>query len=268
MGITCTFVDADDPASWQKALRPTTRAFYVETMTNPLLEVVDLDGVVAFCRANRMVSVIDNTAATPMNYRPIEHGFDLVLHSASKYLNGHSDLVAGAVVGQTARIAEVKHKLDHLGGSLDPHACGMLHRGLKTLALRVHRQNETALGLAGFLETHSAVQRVYYPGLKTHPRNARAREWFTGSGGLFSFDLKGGIDAAGRFFERAELPVTAPSFGGTETLMTRPATTSHAGVPAKEREEQGISDALIRVSVGLEDAEDLIEDFDRALRAD
>jgi cystathionine beta-lyase/cystathionine gamma-synthase len=169
------------------------------------------------------------------------------------------------VIGRAALISEVKHKLDHLGGSLDPHACGMLHRGLKTLALRVQRQNETALKVAAFLERHPAVQRVYYPGLPSHPRHARARELFTGAGGLFSFDLKAGLAAANQFFARAELPATAPSFGGTETLMTRPATTSHAGVPAKERELQGISDALIRVSVGLEDAEDLIADFGRAL---
>jgi cystathionine beta-lyase/cystathionine gamma-synthase len=266
LGIDCTFVDADAPRSWQDALRPTTRAFYVETMSNPLLEVVDLDAVVAFCRANRMISVIDNTSATPVNFRPIEHGFDLVLHSASKYLNGHSDLVAGAVIGRAEPIAEIKHKLDHLGGSLDPHACSLLHRGLKTLALRVHRQNDSALRLASFLETHAAVRRVYYPGLPSHPRHARARDWFAGSGGLLSFELKGGIDAASRFFAHAELPVTAPSFGGTETLMTRPATTSHAGIPAEERERQGISDELIRVSVGLEEVQDLIDDFDRALR--
>jgi cystathionine beta-lyase/cystathionine gamma-synthase len=265
VGVECTFVDADDRQSWSKALRPTTRAFYVETLTNPLLDVLDLDGVVEFCRAHRLVSLIDNTCATPVNFRPIERGFDLVLHSATKYLNGHSDIVAGAVVGKAERIVEIKHKLDHLGGSLDAHACFLLQRGMKTLALRVRHQNESALQVARFLESHPAVARVNYPGLASHPRHARAREWMRGMGGLFSFELKGGLPAAERFFATAEIPINAPSLGGTETLMTRPATTSHAGLPPEERRKQGISDALIRISVGLEATEDLIADFGRTL---
>jgi cystathionine beta-lyase/cystathionine gamma-synthase len=265
VGVECTFVDGDDRQSWSKSLRPTTRAFYVETLTNPLLDVLDLDGVVEFCRAHRLVSLIDNTCATPVNFRPIERGFDLVLHSATKYLNGHSDIVAGAVVGKAERIVEVKHKLDHLGGALDAHACFLLQRGLKTLALRVRHQNESALQVARFLESHPAVARVNYPGLDSHPRHARAREWMRGMGGLLSFELKGGLPAAERFFATAEIPINAPSLGGTETLMTRPATTSHAGLPPEERRKQGISDALIRISIGLEATEDLIGDFGRTL---
>jgi cystathionine beta-lyase/cystathionine gamma-synthase len=267
LGIECTFLDADDPGTWAAALRPTTRAFYAETMTNPLLEVVDLEGVVDFCRAHRLASVIDNTCASPVNYRPIEHGFELVVHSATKYLNGHSDIVAGAVIGSASRIAAVKRKLDHLGGALDPHACFLLHRGLKTLALRVRQQCETALHLARFLEQHRSVARVHYPGLESHRRHARARQWFSGGGGLLSFELKGGVVAADRFLRSVEIPVNAPSLGGSETLMTRPMLTSHAGLSADDRKTQGIADDLVRISVGLEAKEDLIDDFGRALDA-
>ncbi|WP_394842725.1 aminotransferase class I/II-fold pyridoxal phosphate-dependent enzyme [Pendulispora brunnea] len=265
LGIETTFVDADDPASWQRALRPTTRIFYIESITNPILEVVDFMAVIEFCRAKGLVSVIDNTCATPVNFRPIEVGVDLVLHSATKYLNGHSDIVAGAVMGSSGHIEAIKRKLDHLGGSLDPHACFLLHRGLKTLALRVRHQNESALQVARFLEQHPAVAKVNYPGLETHPRHARAREYFRGSGGLLSFELKGGVAAADHLFGRIELPAIAPSLGGPETLITRPATTSHAGMESDERAQQGISDALIRVSIGLEATEDLIDDFGQAL---
>jgi cystathionine beta-lyase/cystathionine gamma-synthase len=265
LGIEHTFVDADRPDTWRAVLRPTTRAFYVETMTNPLLEVVDLLEVVAFCRGVGLVSIIDNTCATPVNFRPLEHGFDLVVHSATKYLNGHSDIVAGAVVGASEAVACAKRTLDHLGGSLDPHACFLLHRGLKTLALRVRHQNESALALARFLESHPAVARVHYPGLESHPRHARARDWFAGACGLLSFEPKGGVAAADAFLAKACIPLNAPSLGGVETLVTRPALTSHSGLSAEQRESQGISDALVRVSVGLEAPEDLIDDFTRAL---
>jgi cystathionine beta-lyase/cystathionine gamma-synthase len=265
MGITCTFVDADDPSSWAAAVTPATRAFYVETMTNPLLEVVDLRAVAAFARERRLVSIVDNTCATPVNYRPIEHGFDLVVHSATKYLNGHSDIVGGVVIGRADLVLAAKHKLDHLGGSLDPHACFLLERGMKTLVLRVRHQNESALKLARFLEAHPAVARVHYPGLESHPRHARAREWFAGHGGLLSFELRGGQAAVDRFFERVNLAANAPSLGGVETLVTRPSTTSHAGLSPEQRRELGISDTLVRVAVGIEAVEDLLEDFGAGL---
>jgi len=266
MGVDCTFIDADArTGAWESALRPTTRAFYVETLTNPLLEVLDLEAVVAFCREHGLVSVIDNTLATPVNFRPIDHGFDLVVHSATKYLNGHSDIVAGAVVGEPARVREVKRKLDHLGGALDPHACFLLHRGMKTLSLRVAHQNASALRIAHFLESHPAVARVNYPGLESHPRRDRAAAWFRGHGGLLSFELAAAMPAVERFFARATLPVSAPSLGGPETLMTRPAATSHSGLAPDERRRLGISDSLVRVSVGLEAVEDLIDDMQQAL---
>ena len=219
-----------------------------------------------FARKHGLVSLIDSTFPSPVNFRPVEHGFDLVLHSATKYLNGHSDIVAGAVVGRTDLVREVRHRLNHLGGSLDPHACFLLQRGLKTLPVRVAYQNESALRVATWLEGHSAVARVNYPGLASHPRHARARGLFDGFGGMLSFELKGGRPAAERFIEQAVLPVSAPSLGGVETLLTLPATTSHLGMEPAERRRAGISDGLIRVSVGLETTEDLIEDFEQALK--
>ena len=265
LGITTTFVDAARPETWAVAATPRTRVFYVETLTNPLIQLVALDDVARFARERGMVSVIDNTLATPINFRPVEHGFDLIVHSATKYLNGHSDIVAGAVAGSAARVIAVKHKLDHLGGALDPHACFLLHRGLKTLAVRVRYQCQSALEIAGFLERHPAVSAVHYPGLERHPHHARARQWFAGAGGLLAFELAGGVDAVERMFSRLTLPLSAPSLGGPETLITRPATTSHAGMAPEIRRRQGITDGLIRLSVGLESTQDLIDDFAAAL---
>jgi cystathionine beta-lyase/cystathionine gamma-synthase len=265
LGITCTFVDANRPETWAAHVTPRTRVFYVETITNPLTQVVALDEVARFARERGIVSVIDNTLATPINFRPVEHGFDLIVHSATKYLNGHSDIVAGAVAGRAELVGAVKHKLDHLGGSLDPHACFLLHRGLKTLAIRVRHQCQSALEIASFLARHPAVAAVHYPGLERDPHHARARQWFAASGGLLSFELTGGVAAVERMFSRLTLPLSAPSLGGPETLITRPATTSHAGLSPDVRTRQGITDGLVRLSVGLESPQDLIDDFTAAL---
>jgi len=267
LGISFDFIDCDDPDSWKAQLRPNTKAIYVETMTNPLLQVADLKAVVEFARAHSLLSLIDNTFASPVNFRPPEWGFDLSLHSCTKYLNGHSDIVAGAVIGRADLIEKITHKLNHLGGSLDPHACFLLHRGLKTLAVRVKYQNESALKIARFLEKHPAVQNVNYPGLETHPRHQRARDLFDGFSGMLSFELKGGVQAAERFMQNTTLPIIAPSLGGVEMLITRPATTSHSGMSPEDRQALGISDSLIRLSVGIEATEDIIEDFDQALKA-
>jgi cystathionine beta-lyase/cystathionine gamma-synthase len=264
-GISHDFVDPDNTNSWNRQLRPNTKAIYVETMSNPLLQVPDLRAVVEFARANRLISLIDNTFASPVNFRPAEVGFDISLHSCTKYLNGHSDIVAGAVIGRQALVERIKHRLDHLGGSLDPHAASLLHRGMKTLALRVRFQNESTLAIAQFLERHPAVESVHYAGLESHPRFARARELFNGCGGVLSFELKGGVEKAQEFMGRVTLPIRAPSLGGVETLITRPATTSHSGITRQERHQLGISDSLIRLSVGIEATEDIIADFDQAL---
>ena len=267
LGISFDFIDCDDPDSWKEQLRPNTRAIYVETMTNPLLQVADLKAVAEFARAHSLLSLIDNTFASPVNFRPPEWGFDLSLHSCTKYLNGHSDIVAGAVIGRADLIEKITHKLNHLGGSLDPHACFLLHRGLKTLAVRVKYQNESALKIARFLEKHPAVQNVNYPGLENHPRHQRARDLFDGFSGMLSFELKGGVQAAERFMQNTTLPIIAPSLGGVEMLITRPATTSHSGMSPEDRQALGISNSLIRVSVGIEATADIIEDFDQALKA-
>jgi cystathionine beta-lyase/cystathionine gamma-synthase len=264
-GIAYDFIDPDRPETWPAKLRPTTKAIYVETISNPLMQVPDLEAVVAFGRGRGLVSMIDNTFATPVNFRPPERGFDLSLHSCTKYLNGHSDIVGGAVIGRKDLVEKVLFKLDHLGGSMDPHACFLLHRGMKTLALRVRHQNESALRIAQFLESHPAVAKVNYPGLRSHPAHDRAKRLFEGFGGMISFELKAGADAAERFMKTVTLPVIAPSLGGVETLMTRPATTSHLGMDPEERRRLGIADGLIRLSVGVEAADDLIADFSQAL---
>lgn len=267
MGMETDFIDGDDPASWREMLRPNTKAIYVESISNPLLRVSDLAAVVDFASANGLISIIDNTFASPMNFRPAESGFDLSIHSATKYLNGHTDIVAGAVIGRAELVAEIKHKLDHLGGVLDPHACFLLNRGIKTLAVRVRHQNESALKLARFLEQHPRIAHVSYPGLESHPNHLRACELFDGFGGVLSFELVGGVAAAGKFIAQATIPISAPSLGGVETLITRPAATSHAGMSQQHRARAGISDALVRLSVGLESSDDLIEDFTQALQA-
>lgn len=264
-GISHDFVDAADPASWEARRKPTTRAIYVETITNPLMQVCDLEAVVAFARAHGLLAIVDNTFATPMNFRPLDHGFDLSIHSCTKYMNGHSDIVAGALIGGAALVERIKRKLNHLGGSLDPHAAFLLHRGMKTLALRVRFQNESALEIARFLEKRQGVARVNYPGLESHPAHERAKRLFDGFGGMLSFELTGGPDAARRFIERTTLPIKAPSLGGVETLLTQPALTSHAGMSREDRQRLGITDGLVRMSVGIEATEDIIEDLRQAL---
>jgi cystathionine gamma-synthase/cystathionine gamma-lyase/cystathionine beta-lyase len=216
---------------------------------------VALPEVARFANAHGLVSLIDNTIATPINFRPAEHGFDVVLHSATKYLNGHADIVAGVACGNAARVGAIKRVMDHVGGALDPHACFLLHRGLKTLALRMRHHNDSAAALAAFLASHPKVTRVHYAG-----RHARA-SLLAGGSGIVGFETAN----PERFLERMTIPVYAPSLGGPESLATRPAKTSHQSLGAEARARQGITDELIRVSVGLESTEDLIEDFARAL---
>ena len=265
LGIDFDFIDGSDPESWETKLRPNTRAVLVETMTNPLLEVADLQAVSEFASTHGLVSMIDNTWASPVNFRPAEWGFDLSLHSCTKYLNGHSDIVAGAVIGRASLIEKITRKLNHLGGTLDPHACFLLHRGVKTLAVRMRHQNQSALEIAKYLEQRPEIERVNYPGLESHPDHRRAGELFDGFSGMMSFELQGGVERADRFIQNLTLPVSAPSLGGVETLITRPATTSHSGMSAEDRHALGISDSLVRLSVGLEATADLIKDLEQAL---
>lgn len=267
LGVEVDLVDGTDAASWREALRPSTRAVYLETVSNPLLAVADLAGAVRFCREHGLVSIVDNTFLTPVQCRPAERGFDLVVHSATKYLNGHSDLVAGAVVGRADLVEGARRRLQQHGAALDPHACFLLSRGLRTLALRVRRQAASALRLARVLEDHPAVERVHYPGLPGHPGHGRAAEAFDGFGGMLSFEPSGGAGAARRVLDALTLPVVAPSLGSVESLVTRPAATSHASMPREEREAAGITDGLIRLSVGIESPDDLEADLLDALQA-
>ncbi len=264
-GITHDFVDATRPDTWEALVKSNTRVFYVESLSNPLQGVPELEEIIRFCRHHGLLAVIDSTLTSPVNFRPYELGFDLIVHSATKYLNGHSDIAAGVVLGDKPHIKMIRHRLNHLGGCLDPNSCFLLHRGLKTLALRVQRQNETALQLASWLQVQEAVERVYYAGLPEHPGHERAKKWFRGYGGVLSFELPGSLTATQGFVNRLRLPLVAPSLGGVESLVTRPAATSHVGMTAEQRAAAGIRDGLVRFSVGLEDFEDLRQDFEQAL---
>ena len=263
-GITWTLVDATDASSWKDELREATVAFYLETIANPTLEVADLISAARFCRDHDLTSIVDNTFASPANFQPLRHGIDVCVQSATKYLNGHSDLVAGAVTGTAAQIDAIRHELNHWGGTLDPHACFLLHRGLKTLALRVRQQNATALALAKALDAHEGVVRVAYPGLASHPQHAYVSRYLDGGGGMLAFELAPEVDMP-KFIAGLELALYAPSLGGPETLVVLPAHSSHAGLSPAQRAELGISDRLVRVSVGIEATDDVVDDFLTAL---
>ncbi|MCA9672826.1 MAG: aminotransferase class I/II-fold pyridoxal phosphate-dependent enzyme [Myxococcales bacterium] len=265
MGISHDVVDGADPDSWKGALRGNTRVIYVEAISNPLMRVPELEAVTRFAAEHGLVSMIDATFATPINLRPAELGFDLELHSCTKYMGGHSDVVAGAVIGKASHVARAKRSLDHLGGCLDPHACFLLTRGLKTLGLRVRQQCHSAGVLARAIAESPHVARVNYPGLVDHPDHARATRLFDGFGGMLSFELAGGLAQAERLLGALTLPLRAPSLGGPETLVTRPARTSHAGLTPAERAAAGIADGLVRVSVGIEGTDDIVSDFVSAL---
>ena len=265
LGWSFSFVDGGRPETWEAARTERTKVFLVETITNPLMRVGLLDQVADFGRREGIVTVIDNTFASPVNFRPLQAGFDVVFHSATKYLGGHSDLVAGAVMGGAELIERVRKTLNHFGGSLDPHAGFLLARGIKTLALRVQAQNANALALARFLEDHPAVAAVNHPGLASHPDHAHAAKLLSGFGGMLSLRLHGGEQAAQALVDAVTLAYAAPSLGGVETLITRPAATSHAGMSREDRDRLGITADLVRVSTGIEGAQDLIGDFAQAL---
>lgn len=248
------------------AARPNSKVIYVESPSNPLLRCLDLASIAALARQRGLLSIIDNTFATPINQNPIECGLDAVVHSATKYLNGHTDVNAGVVVSSRAIMSRVAHYAVNHGGTLDAHACSQLERGLKTLALRVKQHNENATRLAVFLQQHPAVARVNYPGLESHPDHAVAARQMRGFGGMLSFELRqpGRVD---EMLRRLRLATPALSLGGVETLVCQPSRTSHRLMSAVELERAGISPGLIRVSVGIEDIQDLLEDFDQALRS-
>jgi len=264
-GIEHDLIDASNPSDWDSKLRPNSKVIYIETITNPLMDVPELGKIVKFAKSNGLISMIDNTFASPLLYCPVVQGFDLSLHSCTKYINGHSDIVAGAVIGSTNYVDKVTKNLNHLGGSLDSNACFLLHRGIKTLALRMNKQCENALLIAHFLENHPQIKKVNFPGLESSSSFDRAQEYLCGFGAMLSFEIDGDVDQADQFINLLQYAISAPSLGGVESLVTRPVTTSHALMDKTEREIAGISDRLIRYSVGIEAADDLIADLQQAL---
>ncbi|MDR5693880.1 MAG: PLP-dependent aspartate aminotransferase family protein [Armatimonadota bacterium] len=264
-GAEVTFLNVPTVEEYERALRKNTRLLYIETPNNPLLQITDIAAVCALARAHGALTIADNTFATPYNQNPLSLGVDVVVHSATKYIGGHSDVTAGVILGNRERIQQIKHRFRIYGGVLDPFASWLLIRGVKTLGLRMERHNANAQRLAEFLASHPAVERVYYPGLPSHPGHDVARRQMRGFGGMLSFEVKGGFEAGVRCVEALRVCTLAVSLGGVETLVTHPASTSSVGIPREERIRAGITDGLIRVSVGIEDIEDLLRDFDQAL---
>jgi cystathionine gamma-synthase len=265
LGIECSVVPAGELHALEAAIRPETGLIVSETPTNPYLRVVDLDGLVDIAARNRLKTLIDSTFATPVNLKPLSHGVDLVLHSGTKYLGGHNDLLAGALIGSASMTALVRQNLWLLGAVIDPHSAYLLQRGLKTLPLRVRHQNASALAIAEYLESNPRVQRVWYPGLPSHPDHAVAVRQMQGFGGVISFEIDGDLDTASAFIDAVSIPLIASSFGGVETLVEQPALMSYYELSSEERRALGIKDNLIRLAVGVEDTRDLIADLDRAL---
>jgi len=267
-GLDFTFIDLNDAAALKAALKPNTRMIWAETPTNPMLKLVDLAKLSAFAKKHGLILVVDNTFCSPMLQRPIEYGADLVLHSATKYLNGHSDMVGGIVVAATDEMAERMGFLQNsVGAVAGPFDSFLAMRGLKTLHLRMKAHCESALDIARWLEKHPAIERVIYPGLKSHPQHALARRQMDGFGGIISAEVKGGLRAARKMLERCEIFALAESLGGVESLIEHPGIMTHASIPPATRKRLGISDGLIRLSVGVEDVEDLRAELARALVA-
>jgi cystathionine gamma-synthase len=264
-GVDCTFVDPDDPGALNEAIRDETAILFSESPTNPFVNVVDMDLIADLGDKHNVKTIIDATFATPYNQRPLEHGIDLVIQSTTKYLGGHNDLIAGAVLGSFPQVERIRETHHTLGDVVDAHTCYLLIRGMKTFATRMEKLNENGLRIAEFLENHPAVDTVYYPGLESHPQHELAQEQMDGYGAVISFEIDGDLEDAENFLNTLEYMKIAPSLGGVETLITHPATVSYYDFPEEERLEIGITNSLIRLSVGIEDADDLEADLSRGL---
>jgi len=266
MGIDVTLVEPFEPRAWRRRLRKETRAIFIESPVNPTCRVLDMRGVSLLTKELGIALVVDSTFASPVNFRPLEHGADVVIHSATKYLNGHHDVLGGVVCGTAPYIEEVRQKEIVWGQTPDPFACWLLERGLKTLDVRVQRQNESAQEIAEWLAGRKDVRRCHYPGLASHPDHAVAVDQLDGFGGMLAFELTGGARAADRFAKRLKLVRYAASLGGVDTLVSEPRFSSHARMSADERARIGIPDGFIRLSVGLEEVSDIMADLEQALR--
>lgn len=265
-GVEYTITKDLELSTFEAAIRENTTAIYIETPSNPLLTITDIRGVASLAKKHGLVSMIDNTFASPVNQNPIDLGIDIVIHSATKYMGGHSDILAGTVISSEENIEKIWQMAKNLGGSLSDYTVWLLERSLKTMGLRVKAQNENAQKLAEFLEGHSHISRVYYPGLTSHPDHELAKSQMKGFGGMISFELKEGLDSS-QFQKTLKLIKSSMSLAGVESTILSPALTSHALLSPEERESQGIKDDLLRFSVGIEEAEDLIEDIEQALEA-
>lgn len=266
MGIDVQLVDPWEPRVWRKNIRKETRAIFLETPVNPTCRVLDLRPISFLTRNSGIALVVDSTFASPVNFRPLEHGADVVIHSATKYLNGHHDILMGAVLGSEPYIEEVLQKEMLWGQTPDPFACWLLERGLKTLDVRVKRANESAMAIAQWAEKRKEIMQVHYPGLKSHPDYEVAKDVLDGFGGMLALELKGGGKAADRFLKKLRLVTHAPSLGGVDTLVSEPRFTSHAKMTPAERAAIGIPDGFLRFSIGLEAVDDLIADLEQALK--
>ena len=266
LGIETTFVDTNEYEQYARAIRANTKLLYVESPTNPSLRVVDMKKAAALSKQHGLICMIDSTFGTPINQHPAEYGFDLVMHSGTKYLSGHADLTCGVISGRRDLVEQIGETRKTLGNCMDPHAAWLLIRGLKTLAVRVARHNENALRVAEFLEQHTKVRRVHYPFLKSHPQNAIAREQMSGGSGMVTFEVDGTGEDARRVSEAMRVFTLATSLGGVESLVSIPVLTSHAMISAEQRAEMGVTEQMIRLSVGIEAVEDLIDDLVRALQ--
>jgi len=264
-GVETTFVDTTDYDQHARAIQPNTKLLYLESPTNPTVRVVDLKKVVALAKPHGIITLIDGTFATPINQKPIDFGIDLVMHSGTKYFGGHSDLICGVVAGRQELIQKIHETRTTLGGTMDPHAAWLLLRGIKTLAVRVQRQNESALRVAQFLAQHPKVRRVNYPFLEGHAQRALAMEQMRGGGGVVSFEVEGSGEDACRVAEALDLFTLAPSLGGVDSLVSIPVLTSHAMISPEHRRKMGVTEQLIRLSVGIESVDDLIADLEQAL---
>ena len=267
LGIATAFVDVGDYEEQARAVRPNTRLIYIESPTNPTGRVVDLKKVAALGKNTGIITMVDSTFATPINQRPVEFGIDLVMHSGTKYFGGHADLLCGIVAGSHAHIDQIKSTRTTLGGVMDPHAAWLLLRGIKTLAVRVQRQNENALRIAEFLSQHPKVRRVHYPLVEGHPDRVLAMEQMHGGGGVVSFEVEGTGDDARQLSEALNLFTLAPSLGGVESLVSIPVLCSHMMISPEHRQKMGVTEQMIRLSVGIENADDLIADLEQALKA-
>ncbi|HEX9111104.1 MAG TPA: aminotransferase class I/II-fold pyridoxal phosphate-dependent enzyme [Terriglobales bacterium] len=265
LGVETTFVDTNDIEQHERAIRPNTRIVHIESPTNPIVRVVDLEKIAALARKHGLISTIDSTFATPINCRPAEWGIDLVLHSGTKYFGGHSDLICGIATGRRDLIDQIHHVRTTLGCSMDPHAAFLLLRGIKTLAVRVERQNASALGIAEFLSKHPRVTRVHYPMLKGHPEYELAQKYLAGAGGVVGFEVDGTGQDACRVAEALNLFTLAPSLGGVDSLVSIPVLTSHAMIDPELRRRMGVTEQMIRLSVGIENVDDLIADLEKGL---